>query len=95
MAETGSDGGANPMEPHQSQCEPACGTSLEPASELLAETALALQRPPSLPVRTSSASKDTGATNADSTARKPNQAAKRAHTDSGGREDGRWNTARL
>ena len=83
MAETASGGNAQPSEPHKSQCEPACGASPEPVSELLLEAALRLQMPPSWPVRTSSASMDTGASNADSTARKLKKAARHAHTDKG------------
>lgn len=87
-------GKISPIVPHRSQRMPEPGAS-SGESGLGADSALALQRPPSWPVRTSSASIETGAHNADSTARKPRHAAKRAHTDSGGRNDGRQDTARL
>ena len=62
---------------------------------LVPDTALALQMPPSWPLRTSSASMDSGAASADSTARKLKKAATRAHPDKGGRAEGQWDTARL
>jgi len=85
MAQIGCGGNASAVELHQLQCE-ADGASPGPDSGLPDEAVLALHRPPSLPVRTSSASSETGASNADSTARKLNKAARRAHTESGGRE---------
>ena len=50
--------------------------------------------PPSLPVRTSSASSETGASKADSTARKLSQAAKRNQTDGGELNDERRDTGK-
>src|SRR3990167_8297637 len=84
----------SPMVPHRSHCKPICGES-PGASGLLADAAVALQRPPSWPVRTSSASIDTGAHNADSTARKLKPAARRIQTECGGRENWREDTPRL
>lgn len=89
MAATAGGGKAQQKAPHMSQCAPACSAPSLPASELPDSAALTLQMPPSLPVRTSWASMDTGAHSADSTARKLKQAARRAHTQSGGRERGR------
>src|SRR2546427_12599672 len=95
MAKTGSGGNAIPNEAHQSQCTPAFAALPSLTSRLMAEVSLTLQRPPSLPLRTSSASMDTGASKADSTARKLRKAARRAHTASGGRDDGRGDTPKL
>ena len=89
MAETASGGSTQPGELHKSQCASVCGASPEPVPEMLAKSVLTLQIPPSWPVRTSRASIDTGAHNADSTARKLSQAARRANAESGGRECGR------
>ena len=94
METTGNGGSAKPREPHKSQCEPACG-AVPGVSGLLAEPAFKLQRLPSLPVRTSSASIDTGASKADTTARKLSQAARRAHTLSAGRDDENGVTKKL
>ena len=95
MAATCSAGSARPTEPHRSQCMPAWAGLPSLESESPAEAVLTEQIPPSLPARTSWASMDTGATNADSTARKLSQAARRAHTESARRGDGRWDTAGL
>ncbi|GEM_PF-4839176 len=93
-AQTASDGGMSPMVPHNSQFEPECSAS-PGESGLWADSALALQKLPSWPVRTSSASIDTGAHNADSRARKLRHAARRVHTESGGRKNGREDTPQL
>ncbi len=85
MAATASGGKAHPSAPHRSQCEPGRGASPEPESEPMPEAALRLQMPPNWPVRTSSASMDTGASKADNTARKLRKAARRAHTARDGR----------
>jgi hypothetical protein len=96
MLATGKGGSTRPNEPHSSQCEPAFGRLPLPESAASGEpgdAVVRVQMPPSLPVRTSCASMDAGATNADRTARKLRNAAKRAHKD--GRvqlEDG-YNTA--
>ena len=89
MVKAASGGSTHPGELHKSQCAPVCGASPEAAPEMLAKSVLTLQIPPSWPVRTSWASIDTGAHNADSTARKLNQAAKRVNAESGERECGR------
>ena len=94
MAQTTKGGSNQPGAPHKSQCVPACGAAPEPASATLPEPALRLQMPPSLPVRTSSASSDTGASSADSTARKLSQAARRNQTDGGERHDERRDTGK-
>lgn len=89
------DGKPGPVEPHRSQCMPAWAGLPSLESESPAEAVLTEQIPPSLPARTSWASMDTGATNADSTARKPSQAARRAHTEGARQDDGGWNTPEL
>jgi hypothetical protein len=70
---------------HISQCEPA-GAASPAISAAVALAVLTKQSPPSLPVRTSSASMDAGATKADNTARKLKKAAMRLHK--GRTEDG-------
>lgn len=95
MAQTGNGGKASAGELHQSQCDAADSAWPEPSSGLPAEATPALQMPPSLPVRTSSASRDTGASSAASTARKAQKAPRRALTDKGGRMAGQENTGRL
>ena len=81
-----SKGSARPGEPHKSQCEPPAAALPLPAlptSGLLDVGVIRLQIPPNLPVRTSSASMETGATSADNTARKLRNAAKRTQMDWG------------
>ena len=88
MDSTASGGDAQPNEAHKLQCAPAGGASSRPASAALTRCVLTLQMPLNWPLRTSWANADTGAHNADSTARKLSQAARRAHTASVGREWG-------
>ena len=61
-----------------SQCEPA-GAASPDASAVVALAMFTKQSPPSLPVRTSSASMDAGATKADNTAKQLWKAATRRH----------------
>lgn len=88
MASTASGGEAQANEAHKLQCAPDGGASSRPASAALAKWVFTLQMPLNWPLRTSCASIDTGAHKADSTARKLNQAARRAHTADVGREWG-------
>ncbi len=88
IASTASGGDAQPSDAHKLQCAAAGGASSSPASEALDRLVLTLQMPLSCPLRTSWANIDTGAHKADSTARKPSQAASRAHTACVGREWG-------
>ena len=76
----GAGGNAKPIKPHSSQCEPAWAVPLSvelPESTTENVAVLTAQMPPSLPVRTSSASMDAGATNAEKTASKLRRAARR------------------
>ena len=84
------DGKTRANEPHMSQCDPA-GTA-SPAALLAVFTR---QTPPSLPVRTSSASIEAGATSADNTATKLRKAATRLHKGRVEGNDGRLDTARI
>ena len=61
-----------------SQCEPA-GAALPAISAAVALAVFTKQSPPSLPVRTSCASMDAGATKADNTAKQLRKAATRRH----------------
>lgn len=93
MPDAANGGGASPGEPHISQCEAVCGAPLplvSPASALPDAAKFRLQTPPSLPLRTSWASMETGASKADKTARKLSHAATRVHQDGLGREYERW-----
>lgn len=95
---TASSGKAHASEPHTSQCEPVAGAPLSPAvpaSGALAVSVLRLHTPPSLPVRTSSASMELCETNANSTARKLRKAAKRVQTAGGRRKRWAWDTTGL
>ena len=93
MVTTASNGKAQASEPHTSQCELVAGVPLSPgvpASGALAVSVLRLHTPPSLPVRTSSASMEIGEISASSTARKLRKAAKRAQGAGGGRRGWAW-----
>ena len=65
-------------EPHMWQCEPA-GAASPAISAAVALAMFTKQSPPSLPVRTSSANMDAGATKADNTAKQLRKAATRRH----------------
>ncbi|MEO7400823.1 MAG: hypothetical protein ABIV07_08660, partial [Polaromonas sp.] len=69
MTSTASGGESQPGEAHSSQCAPARGASPDPPSAALARSVFTLQMPLNWPLRTSSASIDTGAHKANSTAR--------------------------
>ena len=87
-----------PKEPHNSQCVPAFDALPLPASTpsvLDDDAVLTTHTPPSLPVRTSSASMDAGATSAENRARKLRKAANLAHRDGRLRDDGVVNTGGL
>lgn len=77
-----------------SQCEPA-GAASPAISAAVALAVFTKQSPPSLPVRTSSASMDAGATKADNTARKLRKAAKRRHNGRVGEFDRPLDTCKL
>jgi hypothetical protein len=84
------DGKTRANEPHMSQCDPAGAAS--PAALLAVFTR---QIPPSLPVRTSSASIEAGALSADNTARKLRKAATRLHKGKTDGDNGWLNTTRI
>ena len=98
MVTPASSGKAHASEPHKSQCEPVAGVPLSPgvpASGVLAVSELRLHTPPSLPVRTSSASMEIGEASASSTARKLRTVAKRVQIDRAAGDGGCLNTGKL
>lgn len=87
-------GKTNANEPHMSQCAPA-GAASPAMSAAVALAVFARQSPPSLPVRTSSASIDAGAISADNTAKKLRKAATRRHKGLTDGDNGWLNTTRI
>ena len=80
---------------HKSQCMLACCAAPCTGSAWRSAPALALQTPPNAPVRASSASMETGAHKADTTANTPRQATHRDHAGRGIRERGQRVMQRL
>lgn len=76
LPDCSSDGKTSPAEPHRSQW-PLDGDASSPAG---CPPPLALHSPPNWPVRTSSASRDTGASSAANTATNPSHAARRTQS---------------